>query len=138
MVGRGPARPIGLGLPARLEIAPPEDYGSQVWGGNKVLWALSSEAHCPALIRGGQLDGDSEVRFGDGDVPALEKVLDPSGKAPLAGGWYDFPGATRVRQPGCYGYQIDTAAGSTFVVFEAVTPRSVPAEHAVPGRHVTN
>ncbi len=120
MLGLGPARPVGLGQLAQLGIAPPENYGSHVWGGNKVLWALSTEVHGPALIRGHQLDGDGEVRFDEGDVPSLEKVLDPSGKAPLAGGWYDFPGATRVRQPGCYGYQIDTEAGTTFVVFEAI------------------
>jgi hypothetical protein len=120
MLGLGQARPVGLLPPAQLEIAPPENYGSHVWGGNKVLWALSTEADGPALIRGGQLDGDGEVRFDKGDVPSLEKVLDPSGKAPLVGGWYDFPGATRVRGPGCYGYQIDSDAGTTVVVFEAV------------------
>jgi hypothetical protein len=120
MFGLGPARPIFLLSHAKLEIVPPKNYGSHVWGGNKVLWALSIEADGPALLRGGQLDGDGEVRFDTGDVPASEKVLDPSGKEPLAGGWYDFPGETRLRGPGCYGYQIDSEAGTTVVVFEAV------------------
>lgn len=119
MLGRGPVRPLGLGSSAKLTIGPPADYGSQEWGGNKVMWALSAEANGPALVRGRQLDGDGEVRFNEGDVPALENMLDPSGRTPLAGGWYDFPGITRVRQPGCYGYQIDTAAGTTFVIFTA-------------------
>ena len=82
--------------------------------------ALSMQVGGPALIRGHQLDGGGEVRFDEGADPSLEKVLDPAGKAPSAGGWYDFPGATRVRQPGCYGFQIDTEAGTTFVVFKAV------------------
>ena len=119
MLGLGPARPVGLAPFALLTIAPPQNYGSQRWGGDKVMWALSTEAGGPALIRGEQLDGDGEVRFGLGAVPSPEEVLDPSGRVPLAGGWFDFPGTTRVSGPGCYGYQIDTAAGTTVVVFEA-------------------
>lgn len=83
------------------------------------MWALSVEADGLAVIRGHQLDGDAEVRFDDGAVPLLDKVLDSSNRTPLDGGWYDFPGFTRLSRPGCYGYQIDTTAGTTTVVFIA-------------------
>lgn len=83
------------------------------------MWALSVEADGPALVRGHQLDGDGDVRFDDGAVPALDKVLDASAGLPLDGGWYDFPGFTRLSHPGCYGYQIDTTAGTTTIVFIA-------------------
>jgi hypothetical protein len=119
MLGSGPARPL-LGAKAHLGIAPAVNFGSDAWGGDKVFWALSAQNVGPALVRGHQLDGDAEVRFDDGALPSLDKVLDPTGMTPLAGGWYGFPGYTRVRQPGCYGFQIDTDAGATVVVFEAV------------------
>jgi hypothetical protein len=119
MLGSGLARPVGIGPDRHLSIGPPTNFGSDIWGGNKVLWALSVDAGGLALIRGHQLDGDAEVRFDNGAVPSLEKVLDSSGGVPLDGGWYDFPGFTRLSRPGCYGYQIDTKARTTTVVFIA-------------------
>jgi hypothetical protein len=88
MLGSGPARPVGLGPNAQLELAPPSNFGSATWGGAN-----------------------------NGSVPSLEKALDPTGKTPRSGGWFDFPGYTRVEHSGCYAYQIDTAAGTTTVVF---------------------
>lgn len=120
MLGTAVARPVGLGPEASLGIAPPENFDSELWGGNKVLWALSATSEGVVLVRGRQLDGSSEVRFDSGDIPSLEKVLDPTGKVPLDGGWYDFPGNTRVQSPGCYAYQIDSIEGSTVIVFVAV------------------
>ena len=117
MLGTGVARPVGLGPDARLGIAPPENFGSETFGGNKVLWALSAASDGIVLVRGRQLDGTSEVRFDSGDIPSLEKVLDPTGKVPLDGGWYDFPGNTRVQYPGCYAYQIDSIEGRQSLFF---------------------
>lgn len=44
-------------------------------------------------------------------MPAEEKVLDATHRTALDDGWYDFPGLVRLSAPGCYGFQIDTAAG---------------------------
>lgn len=118
MSGNGTVRPI-LGPHGEIVIAPPANFGSETWGGNKVLWALSVEAGGPALIRGGRLDGPEEVRFDDGSLPSEEKVLDPTGGTALDGGWYDFPGFVRLSTPGCYGFQIDTTAGSDYVIAQA-------------------
>lgn len=38
-------------------------------------------------------------------------------------GWRDYLSFTRVRVPGCYAYQIDTARGSWVIVFIALGPR---------------
>ena len=98
MIGVAPARPV-VGRDATIGIAPPANFGSEIWGGNKVLWALSGDTEGPALIHGHQLDGP-EARFDDGAVPATEKILDPTGKAALDGGWYDFPGFVRLPRRG--------------------------------------
>ena len=116
--GNGTVRPI-LGPGGMISIQPPTNFRSDIWGGDKVLWALSVEAGGPALIRGGRIDGPEEARFDDGAVPSTEKVLDPTGGTPVDGGWYDFPGFVRVSAPGCYAFQIDTTAGSDYVIAEA-------------------
>jgi hypothetical protein len=120
MLGSGIARPV-LGAQPRIGIAPPENFGSRDWGGNKVLWALDAETSSIALLRGHQLDGALEVRFDSGAIPAEDKILDPTGKTPLDGGWYDFPGFVRLQGPGCYGFQIDREGEpSAIVVLQAV------------------
>lgn len=102
-----------------MTISPPATFGSEVWGGAKVLWALSPDAGGLALVRGRQLDGDAELRFDTGANPSPDKVLDAAQRTALDGGWRDFPSYTRVTRPGCYGFQIDTAAGSDTIVFVA-------------------
>jgi hypothetical protein len=116
--GTGPARPVLGGAP-HIEIAPPANYGSKLWGGNKVLWALSADSSNVALVRGRQLDGPAQVGFDQGDEPALQKILDPSGRTPLNGGWFDFPGAVRLEGPGCYAFQIDRGDKTWTIVFSA-------------------
>lgn len=119
MLGTAPARPV-VGADGTVGIAPPASFGSEIWGGNKVLWALSADVDGPALIRGQRLDGPGQARFDDGALPATDKVLDPVGKTPLDGGWFDFPGFVRLAAPGCYGFQIDVDGRSWSVILKAV------------------
>jgi hypothetical protein len=110
-----------LGPDSPLAWAPPANFRSQEWGGQKVLWVLSAAATPPVLVRGRQLDGDSEIRFNDRDVPADELVLDTAIRdSSIAGGWYAFPGYTRLRHGGCYAYQVDDATTTSLIVFRAV------------------
>jgi hypothetical protein len=119
MWGTGTARPV-LGSQPRIAIAPPANFGSQSWGGNNVVGALSADSTATALVRGHQLDGAAVARFDDGAIPPQDKILDPKGKTPLDGGWYDFPGYVRMQEPGCYGFQIDRGdAASVILVLEA-------------------
>ena len=62
------------------------------------------------LIRGLQLDGSVELRFGRGMRPATEMTLRGPGS---------HPSTTRLRASGCYAYQIDGFRFSKLIVFEA-------------------
>lgn len=122
LIGDGPARPGGFNPVDGLQLAPASRFSSDSWAGNKVLWALSSARPGPVLVRGHQLDGDHEVRFGNAPTPVSTFVMNPAAATPLDGGWYDFPGNTRLEQAGCYAYQIDSPEETSTVVFKAVGP----------------
>lgn len=123
MLGDGPVRPV-LTLDGHFQYATPEQsnaFPGSRWGGNKVLWAVGPSISGEVLIRGRRLDGHGDVRFGMAVDPAVEMIL-PSvaaGEPPDAAGWRDFASETRIRQPGCYAVQIDSASTSTIVVFTA-------------------
>jgi hypothetical protein len=114
--GPGPAYPIFPYQPDRARLAfdypPPPgsiDYGS-AWGGQKVLWFLLPRNGDRVLVRGRQLDGRHEVRFGLGRMPRTElRIAHP----------LDHPSTTRLRTGGCYGYQIDGPTYSRVIVFQA-------------------
>ncbi|MCO1597604.1 hypothetical protein M8C17_20850 [Micromonospora sp. RHAY321] len=73
------------------------------------------------LIRGKRLDGPDELAFEDPAIPELR--IDADKYQGLSGGWKDYPSFTRLRAPGCYVYQIDTAQGTSTIVFTARGPR---------------
>lgn len=121
-LGSGPVYPIygtdGL-FAGGQEIFPAP------WLGRKVLWIAAPGYTGPVLVRGRQLDGPDEVRFGTGPVPVAELQLDTAGGSGSAPPWRDWPGYTRVRAPGCYAYQVDGTSFSTVIVFQArVAPGS--------------
>jgi hypothetical protein len=97
-------------------------YGTG-WSGNKVMWIVAASYRGPVLVRGRRLDGTEMVRFDFGSPPRPELRIgtESTGRSPVR----RVPGYTRVRAPGCYGYQIDGAGFSRVVVFEArvVPPR---------------
>lgn len=118
--GRGPAYPGGLdsgqGKPILryLDPIPAQSlfYGSS-WFGNKVLWAVDPTYRGPVLVRGRQLDGPNPLRFNRGVVPPRAMQI-PASQPPRG-----EPSFTRVRAPGCYGYQVDGVGFSYVIVFEA-------------------
>lgn len=117
-LGNGPAYPVGLGRNGILdEVEPPERFESREWGGQKVLWVVDPRYDGPVLIRGRQLDGPNEVRFDEGDVPP-RRIWLPAEDAPDER-WRERPSYTRLRAPGCYGYQVDGPNFSFLIVFEA-------------------
>jgi hypothetical protein len=120
-LGPGPVGPVGLGTHAILRFRP--FHGSD-WGGQKVLWAAAPSYEGSILIRGGQVNGAGGVGFnvnGDGP-PFAELQLPPSGPwtSRSNGGWRGWPSYTRVREPGCYAYQVDGTDFSYVIVFRAV------------------
>ena len=121
-LGPGPVFPVFGG--STLQIAPPRNFGSARWGGQKVLWLVLPTYTGPVLIRGGRVDGVARIRFERGNIPALELRLDSStviaGNPKTPDGTRYRPSYTRLLSPGCYAYQIDGATFSTTVVFRAV------------------
>jgi hypothetical protein len=122
--GRGPAYPTLTGSEQSLEFVYPPSaqsvFSGSSWSGNKVLWWASGRYHGPVLVRGRQLDGPNLLRFDDGLVPPAESRIRPGpGFRPWKGA-RDHPSYTRVRAPGCYGYQIDGIGFSRVIVFRAV------------------
>ena len=69
----------------------------------------------PILIRGREVEGRHAVGFGEGHVPYGELQLDA-----VPGRLHEWQAFTRVRGPGCYAYQVDTAVGSDVIVFKVV------------------
>jgi hypothetical protein len=115
-IGGGPLRFIYPALPTQVW------YPSQ-WGGNKVLFVGSPTYEGPVLIRGRQLDGTHEVRFGGQHVPALELRLTQAGATSPTWTGREWPSYTRLRSAGCYGWQIDGMTFSIVIVFKAVVTR---------------
>jgi hypothetical protein len=113
-IGPGPVFPIFGGVATTLRLAPPVNFGSKRWAGQKVLWLVMPSYTGPVLIRGGRLDGPGRIRFELGNVPPAELFI------PAGSGARDRPSYTRLSAPGCYAYQIDGFGFSRTIVFRAV------------------
>jgi hypothetical protein len=92
------------------------------WGTAAAVAFIDGDYNGPLLLRGRQIDGSNELRFGPGVFPDRMLVLH--------GGPSDLPGAgprgvtqngiaVRISAPGCYAYQIDSLYGSQVIVFTA-------------------
>jgi hypothetical protein len=122
-LGAGPAFPI-LGSGSTLRYAPPINFQSARWGGQKVLWFVLPSYTGPVLIRGGRLDRPGRIGFERGNIPVLALRLDSSTVIPGGGPVPDNaryrPSYTRLTSPGCYAYQVDGTTFSRTIVFRAV------------------
>jgi hypothetical protein len=122
-LGAGPVFPV-FGTGATLHLAPPANFNSARWGGQKVLWFVLPSYTGPVLIRGGRLDRPGRIGFERGSIPSLELHLDSSTVQPRGGdvpaGARYRPSYTRIVAPGCYAYQVDGTTFSRTIVFRAV------------------
>jgi hypothetical protein len=124
-LGTGPVYPV---LGSVLAFVFPPTGGSALfsgsaWGGTKVLWIAASSYRGPVLIRGRELDGPHEVRFGDARIPAVEMRLSVPGAYSVGepAGWREWPSYTRLQAGGCYAYQVDGTRFSIVIVFRALS-----------------
>jgi hypothetical protein len=126
-IGPGPAYPVSKGAALRIEFPPPAatDFSTGAWGGQRVMWLVSSAYRGPLLVRGHRLDGRDAVRFDSGTVPRgeLRIGVDDRGGWPVGvmsdDGQRYRRSYTRLRSPGCYAYQVDGLNFSYRVVFRA-------------------
>lgn len=115
MLGSGPARPVLNSEDGEIDFAAPNGSNEfkGAWGGNKILWAVAPGTG-QVTVTGRELSGDGQLRFGGGEHPKPKQVLAAS---PDASGWSDFPGFTRVRNPGCYVFEVTAADETQRIVF---------------------
>ena len=124
VLGDGPVYPIGFDTNGAYNFSGTNQKSG--WYYLKVLWTADPARYSgPILIRGHQIDGPNELRFGSGANPSLELHLDPanstigSGTASDPNNWPDWPTNTRLRASGCYAYQIDGTNFTTVLTFRA-------------------
>ena len=123
-LGHGPVQP--LIVPNRSSDVRPALrgelrfwHGDQGWHQLKTLWFGLPSYQGPVLIRGRQLDGTNPVVFGE--APALvDPQLPPGPTVNGRHGYREWPGATWLRSPGCYGWQVDGLGFTRIFVFQAV------------------
>jgi hypothetical protein len=120
--GVGPAYAV-LGASARVDFIYPAVEGQEWypsdWSGQKVLWVVDPGYDGPVLIRGLRIDAPGRVDFGRGSVPEWDMRIRGDASDNQAGGWRNFPSYTRLKDNGCYAYQVDGRDFSYSIVFRA-------------------
>jgi hypothetical protein len=121
LTGSGPIRVVGD--PWNFHLGAPVNFGSERWGGNKLLIAVHRSVG-DVLVRGKEIPpGSARVGFGNDPKPVFSRLLRVDGKPELDGGWIDFPNAFRVEKQGCYILQFDFASGTTRMALRTVLGR---------------
>jgi hypothetical protein len=111
-LGPGPAYPAIFDEQSTLHFGgaafPPP------WTGQKVLWIVAPGYRGPLLIRGHQVGGKWWLGFDSlTSRPWSEMHLKGNGT------WLGYPSYTRLREAGCYAYQVDGTTFSRVIVFRA-------------------
>jgi hypothetical protein len=100
----------------------PDQPYADGWFSWKTLWYSDPGYQGPWRVRGWQLDGDSPVAFGES--PTLSEIVVIDSTALGFNGYREVAGGSYVRNPGCYGWQVDGQGFSTAIVFQAVARHS--------------
>jgi hypothetical protein len=102
---------VGGARGARIDISQSQTDAAG-WRGQKTPWLVSRSYRGPLLIRGRHLNGSAGVRFALGYGDHRVRLFWPRiPRKNVVAGYFGLPSSVLVRQPGCYGFQID---GSTF------------------------
>jgi hypothetical protein len=112
--------------PVYADLHPGSDgivhYGGDVQQGGwyyvNFMYAVDPAHVQPTLVRGRQIDGSNELRFGRGQKPARELRI-PTWRTFPKPHWGWSPSYDRLRAPGCYALQADGRTFSTVIVFQA-------------------
>jgi hypothetical protein len=99
-----------------------QSANSQAWAKQDRVWFLIRPGVSgDVLVRGHQIDGSKEVRFGEGDAPAAELVFQAPAQARNThdNDWSISFNAMRLREAGCSAVQVDSESASSVIVFRA-------------------
>ena len=112
---------VGGAKGAKIDISKsqPDALG---WRGQKTPWLVARSYDGPLLIRGRRLDGSTGVRFalGYGDH-RLRLFWADVPRRNVVAGYLGIPSSVLVREPGCYGFQIDGTSFSERLVVRVVS-----------------
>jgi hypothetical protein len=105
------------------ESARDHELRRKPWDGGRVTFVAAPSYTGPVLIRGGEVGGAGVAGFGEGRTPVDELQLltaatTSTGEPTGARQWPSF---ARVRQAGCYAYQVDGTSFSEVIVFQATS-----------------
>lgn len=122
-IGTGPIYATGtIGIEGKLYYRDSATVNG--WRPVKVLWIGEPDYLGPVLIRGHQIDGPNELRFGETerqkDELFFNEVTQAEANANSPSGWRNWPSYSYVRAPGCYAYQVDGIGFSYVIVVQAV------------------
>ncbi len=101
----------------------PVQSSSAQWGLAGQLWFLIKPGvQGEVLVRGHQVDGPHEVRFGAGDPPAMELIFTAPAQAhpgDISNPWTIEFADVRLPGAGCYAIQIDSETATSVIIFHA-------------------
>jgi hypothetical protein len=117
--GNGPVYAVGFEDGA-LRLAPAANLGGGSYAGQRVFFFVAPSYHRLVLVRGRQIVGPHEMRFGDGAEPRAEDIFTAYERSFNPGRWNSSGSYTRMAAPGCYGYQFDGKDFSETLLFPAV------------------
>lgn len=151
-LGRGPVMSVFPSIPRGLDLFRPDDgalLAESRWRGAEVLFVSEPRYDGPVLVRGGQIDGERRVGFGDQAKPMWELKL-PLGNWESADGlrvwgdrklqpveadagtpacprclrlsnaWRVQRATLRIAAGGCYAMQLDGLGFSQVIEFGAI------------------
>ena len=87
-LGKGPVRLVFPAIPRVLDLFPPEEdasFAGSKWRGAEVSFVSEPRYDGPVLVRGGQIDGEHRIGFGDDETPLWELRLPAGDWEPIDG-----------------------------------------------------
>jgi hypothetical protein len=125
-LGVGPVRPL-IAVRKKHDAAPALEgvlrfypfYADRSWHSLKTLWFAAPSYRGPVLIRGRQLDGSHVTVFGE-QPTIVDPLLRAGPTANGRDGFREWPGASYLRKPGCFAWQVDGLTFSNLIVFKAL------------------
>ncbi|MEA2486203.1 MAG: hypothetical protein QOD46_1314 [Actinomycetota bacterium] len=91
------------------------------WRALKIVWMSLPSYRGPVVVRGTRLDGRGLLGFGTAPRPG-PLVAPPGASMNGFAGYRSWPDTAWVRNPGCYGWQVDGLGFSETIVVRAVLP----------------